>query len=362
MPTINHTQALNLLNTYFSNAESNILNGISTSVNPNLLGDLDTIFGSKTQAYREVLLGCVVARLIDKEVDIHLPYVSHGQKSFNARDLDEQVINPFLQNKRIPSSKGPYLSTFRRQVKFEPSTRDGLRDKRGYDSLLNLLDYLSNENNEGSLQNLFQYLLYRFALLREASSVPVTRIQRFSLEQYAQLFSSLLSRPSGGLYPVLLAVCMFETIKQFFKLEWSIKWQGINVSDAASGAGGDITIYSENRVLLAIEVTERKVDRSRLVSTFNTKIAPSSIEDYLFLIGETEPSEEAKIQAAKYFAQGHEINFAQVSEWLIMLLATLGKAGREIYNITLMNLLDNSEIPQTIKVAWNECVGDLFGG
>ncbi|MCL4562347.1 MAG: restriction endonuclease, SacI family [Chloroflexi bacterium] len=361
MPTIDHTQALELLNTSFSIAESHLLNQTSPNINQGLLDDFNIIFVSKTQSYREVLLGCVVAKLVDKTIDVHLPYVSHGIKSFNARDLDERVINPFLQNKHIPSSKGPYLSTFRRQVKFELLTRDGLRDKRGFDSLLSLIDHLAGEDDEYNLHIFLTYLLFRFVELREASIVPLTLIQRFSLEQYDHLFSCLLSRPSGGLFPVLLAVCMFETIKQHFKLGWDIQWQGINVADAASGVGGDITIYVNNTVLLAIEVTERKVDRSRLISTFNTKIAPSSIEDYLFLIAETEPNEEARVQAAKYFAQGHEINFTQVREWLIMLLATFGKTGRYLFNTNLMNLLNLPIVPQTIKVTWNECVGDLFG-
>jgi hypothetical protein len=154
---------------------------------------------------------------------------------------------------------------------------------------------------------------------------------------------------------------MFETIKQFFNLDWEIEWQGINVADAASGAGGDIIIMHQGNILLAIEVTERSVDRARVVSTFNTKIAPAGIEDYLFLVGATETSEEARNQARKYFAQGHDINFIQVCDWLIMLLATLGKAGRNIFNSSLMNLLDGPDVPKTVKIAWNESVGSLFG-
>lgn len=154
---------------------------------------------------------------------------------------------------------------------------------------------------------------------------------------------------------------MFQTIKRFFGLEWTIEWQGINVADAASGAGGDITVFDSDDILLSVEVTVRRVDQARVVSTFNTKIAPSGIEDYLFLVGQTRPSEEAKDQARKYFAQGHEINFAQVTEWIIMLLATLGKKGRDFFNSNLMQFLEDPSIPQAVKVAWNESVASLFG-
>jgi hypothetical protein len=360
MTTIDHDQANNLLKENFSNAEVQIVEGTIPDIDPSLIEHFDIVFSSNTQSYREVLLGCTLARILDETIDIHLPYVSHGPNAFNARDLDEKIINPFLQSNRIPSTKGPYLSTFRRQVRFESSTRDGLRDKHGYDSLLFLIDYLSDTSKELKLRIFLNYLLFRFAQLREASIVPLTRIHRFSLEQYEDLFSFLLARASGGLFPVLLVVCMFETIRDYFELDWQIEWQGINVADAASGARGDITILLQGDILISIEVTERQVDPARLVSTFNTKIAPGGIEDYLFLVGATEPNDEAKNLARRYFAQGHEINFAQVSDWLLMLLVTLGKRGRELFNSNFMELLEDPDIPQAVKVAWNESVSLLF--
>ncbi|GMQ79448.1 MAG: hypothetical protein BMS9Abin02_2041 [Anaerolineae bacterium] len=362
MATINYNEARNLLSENFSIAETQLVAGITLQIDEVLFTHFNVIFSSNTQSYREVLLGCNVTRILDKDVDIHLPYVSHGERAFNARDLDEKVINPFLQVKRIPSTKGPYLSTFRRQARFDNSTRERLRDKTGYDSLLFLIDYVARTDSDEELLEFFHYLLFRFAQLREASIVPLTRIQRFSLEQYNQLFDALLSKPSGGLFPVILVECMFHTLREFFRLEWEIESQGINVADASSGAGGDITIFESNgHILLSIEVTERQVDKSRVVSTFNTKIAPTGIEDYLFLVGSTEPSEESKAQARRYFAQGHEINFAHLCDWIVMLLATLGKEGRAIFNSNLMDLLDDPGVPQAIKVTWNESVASLFG-
>mgnify|MGYP007099441666 CR=1 FL=1 len=62
---------------------------------------LDAVFYSQTQSYREVLLGCALIRLLDKGVNIRLPYIKHGKGAFNGRTLDEKVINPFLQDKLI---------------------------------------------------------------------------------------------------------------------------------------------------------------------------------------------------------------------------------------------------------------------
>jgi hypothetical protein len=84
--------------------------------------------------------------------------------------------------------------------------------------------------------------------------------------------------------PVLLSVAMLRTINECFGLGLDIEYQGINVADAASGAGGDITAKKDGTVLLTIEITERSISRGRVVSTFNTKISPNKLDDYLVLL------------------------------------------------------------------------------
>jgi len=316
----------------------------------------DQLFQSGTQAYREVLLGCTVVRIQDKKVNIRQPYVEQGRNAFSGRSLDERVINPFLHEKRIPSSRGPYLSVFRRSVQFDQSIRAGLRDKTAYDSFLAVIGYLESTSRKGELLKILQYLLYRFAELREQATIPLSRLQRMSLVQYDGLISELLGTPSGGRFPVLLVAATFGAIKEFFGLDWQVVCQGINVADAASGAGGDIMITGAGQILMAAEVTERPVDKSRVVATFNTKIAPTGIEDYLFFVSLSKVAPEAKRQAHQYFAQGHEVNFLEIKDWILMSLATMGARGRATFNRILIDLLDGSDMPRTLKVAWNKQV------
>ncbi|MCL4460055.1 MAG: restriction endonuclease, SacI family [Chloroflexi bacterium] len=284
MPPIDYNAARNLLDREFAEVESQFLQGTSQQSKSSLMPHFDIIFRSQTQAYREVLLGCVIARLQDRAIDIHKPYVNQGPHAYNGRTLDERVVNPFLQDKRVPSSRGPFLSTFRRSVGFDSSTRDGLRDKEGFDALLSLIDYVAGENNDANLLAFLRYLLFRFLELRREVDIPPSRLQRISLEQYDDLITGLLSTLSGGRFPVILVEAAFEAIRDSFGLSWQIESQGINVADRPSGAGGDVTIKSGDTILLAAEITERPVDKSRVVATFNTKIAPQGIEDYLFFV------------------------------------------------------------------------------
>ena len=140
------------------------------------------------------------------------------------------------------------------------------------------MEYLESIEAEEDIQRFLKHLMYKFGELREASAVPLTRIQRFSLEQYNALIDRLLRVASGGRFPLFLVVATFQAIKEFFQTDWEIEWQGINVADSPSGAGGDVTVLSDGRIVMAVEITERIVDRARLVSTFNTKIAPFFIK------------------------------------------------------------------------------------
>jgi hypothetical protein len=151
-------------------------------------------------------------------------------------------------------------------------------------------------------------------------------------------------------------------VDQCYSLNWDVQYQGINVADQASGAGGDITVSSGGTTLLAIEVTERPIAKARVVSTFNTKIVRKGIADYLFLYSTEEPDDSAKAAAEKYFAQGHEINFLKIADWIFNNLGTMGSKCRGNFGVNILALLDSRDVPASVKVAWNDLVQEIVGG
>lgn len=357
-----HRAARNRLEREFERVDREALGGTRQQISERLGPHFDRIFESSTQAYREVLVGCVLARLLDKAIDVHRPYLTHGEDAYSGRSLDEKVVNPFLKDHNIPSSKGPFLSTFRRSVGFVESTREGLRDKEGFDSLLALIDYLAEEREDDRLARFLRYLLYRFWQLRNEAEIPVSRLQRISLEQYDSLLTGLLDTPSGGRFPVLLVEATFRTLNDHFNLGWEIQSQGINVADGPSGLGGDITVLEGDSPLLVAEITERRVDRNRVVTTFQTKISKHSIEDYLFFIKDAAVEDNAIEQAKRYFSQGHEVNFIVIRDWIRMVLATIGKKGRDSFCRKLTDTLDRPEVPSGLKEAWNNQIAHITAG
>ncbi|MBN1592083.1 MAG: restriction endonuclease, SacI family [Candidatus Coatesbacteria bacterium] len=359
MPSLDYERAASLLEELFSEAEKNSQNGEVPQASAEIASAADLLFSSRIKSYREVLIGCGLARLLDPSINIRLPYISQGEEAFNGRTLDERVINPFLQRRFVPCSRGPYLAIFRRSVRFVPETAVGLRDKDGYSALLVFIDALES-SDESTARSIVAYIIYCFVLLRDEARIPVSRISRMSLEQWRVLIGGLLSSQSGGLLPVLLAVAMLRTIKIFYKLRWEISWQGINVSDTASGMAGDITVKQNGNIILAIEVTGRRIEKARIISTFNTKILRSGVVDYLFVFSMTPPTDDAVQAASAYFSQGHELNFLEIRDWIINNLGTTGSVGRKIFKDELLALLDTSEVPASVKMVWNDIVNEAI--
>ncbi len=350
-----------LLEERFSRVEDAHLRGEKPTVPRDFAEACAVVFRSKTKAYREVLLGCLLTRITDPDKDIHLPYVSMGPRAFSGRSLDERVINPFLRSKRIPCTQGPYLSVFRRQVSFDRSTRPKMRDKQGFDALVGLLDMAQGESNQARLLDFFDYVLYCFVLLREEQSVELIGLERVSLQQCRRLLRRLLSRQSKGIFPQVIVVSMVEAVIERFGLDWEAHFQQINVSDRAAGVEGDITVLDKasGDTVVVVEVTERSVDRSRVRSAFQEKVSPASVRDYIFAVHLNRVQPEAIEQAERYFHFGYDVNFVDIHEWVCNCLATVGAPGRNVFLSRLIAHLSADWIPATLKHAWNEEIAHL---
>ena len=350
------------LSALFNEAENLVATGATSGVVQAVSDAAEVIFASSNQSCREALLGCALARLINPSIDIRLPYAGHGATAFNGRTLDERVVNPFLKERQIPSSKGPYLAMFRRSVRFVHETGQGLRDQTAYAAMLQYLTFLEAATGQ-DIEALVRELCVRFVMLRDGSNVSLVRVIRMTLDQHTAMIRALLTERSGGRLPVFLTAAMLEAIRDCFDLRWTIDVQGINAADAASGAGGDIVVKDgrSGAVVMAIEVTERLIDRSRVISTFESKISTNRISEYLFLYTSVIPSEDARSSAFSYFAQGHDIIFLQLEGWLRNCLGTIGTRGRENFIELFLARLGSLEVPSRLKTAWNTLAKKLSG-
>ena len=355
---INYEEAKRTLKQLFDEAETSILTGQRFPEPPACHEAIDALFTTKTQSYREALLGALLARFLNSATDLRLPYVEQGERAFSGRSLDEKVVNPMLRELAIPCTKGPYLAVFRRSVKFDKSIAAGLKDRSSYEAFLQVIDAMQAAPHS-ELRACLLYMCYKFLLEREGSNLRIQRVKRLTLPQSVRLVSELVERQSGGRFPVILVVAGLQTLRDRLGLNWEIEWQPINAPDSASGALGDITVLHERKVLMAAEVTLRRVTRKRVAEVFEQKISPMSISDYLFFMREGEVEDEAVQLADQYFHQGYAVEFVDIVRWLSMTLATLGQEGRTSFVDCAATLLEGSAVPVALKKAWNDAINNL---
>lgn len=342
-----------LLAELFSQAEEDYRSGASLEIPEQVCSAIERLFASETQAYREALAGCAVARILDPEIDVRLPATDDGATAFSGRSLADHAITPFLRARAIPISASPYLSALRGGARFvaggEPRIQ---RDKPGFDALVAAVAYLHSLGHEKA-NTFLRYLLRRFIQLRESVNIALKRIARPNLRQLNSLINGLLAVKSGGRFPAFLATAMFQTLSECHNLGWTVEFQGINVADKASGAVGDIAIHKDGLIILGIEVTERPIDKGRVTLTFNQKMQPGGLVDYLF-VTTARPEADALAAARSYTEVGHEMNFVQLAEWLTNNLATIGPACRALFQTKIIGLVGSAGVSAGLKVAWNE--------
>ena len=56
----------------------------------------------------------------------------------------------------------------------------------------------------------------------------------------------------------------------------------------------------------------------------------------------------------RYFAQGYEVNFVDIREWVNSSLVTIGSRGRKDFQELMLAHLAAIGVPKALKVMWNE--------
>ncbi len=357
--TIDALAARELLTEVLVIAEAGYRNNAEIDISAAIKHGIDRLFTSTTQAYREALVGCLVARCLDQQINIRHPATETSHDAFSGRSLADNVITPFFQDHAIPVSKSPYLSSLRGGARFEPGGEPRIqRDQDGFDALVSVVSRLA-EASEADARLHLTYLLQRFVVLREEAKIELQRIAKPNLRQLERLISGLLAAKSGGRLPALVATAMFQTMSECHGLKWNVVFQGINVADAASGAVGDIAISRDGEVILAVEVTERTIDKGRVTAVFEHKVTPNGLDDYLFIT--TKPPDAAAITTAyQYTAVGHEMNFVQLDAWALNNLASIGPRCRSIFQAKMLDLLDVQNAD--LKIIWNRQMASALAG
>ena len=224
---IEHAEATDLLAELFAGAEDDFRDGVGTEHPEEIVRATEKLFTSVTQAYRQALVGCAIARALDPRIDIRFPATQSSQNAFSGRSLDENVVARFLRERSIPiSAASPYLSALRGGAKFVKDGQPRIqRDQPSFDALVSIIDYLRGLDVHATRAYL-RYLLRRFIQLRESSTISLKRIAKPNLEQLRRLIEGLLIIRSGGRIPAFITTAMFQTLSDCLQLGWGNRVSG----------------------------------------------------------------------------------------------------------------------------------------
>jgi len=190
-----------LLAETFELAESDHRDGAPVTIPSAIVAATERLFLSKTQAYRDALPSCAIARIIDPEIDIRLPATEYGENAFSGRSLAEKVVTPFLRERSVPTSAWPFLSALRGGARFMKGGEPRIQqDKDGFAAMVEIVDYLRQSDAE-TVKNYLRYLMRRFIELRESHNITLKRISKPNLEQLSCLIKGMLTIKSGGPHP-----------------------------------------------------------------------------------------------------------------------------------------------------------------
>lgn len=283
--------------------------------------------------------------------------------AWDPRSFCAKVVVPWAAENQnvLGRSADPYVSNPLRRPRLDADTQK-LRDGDEWEALTQFLGKLQDRSDPDEIKRAFARCLASLSrrLRHQQFAYPVP--QRVSLGQLDELIETYLSKPSGGLRPQVLATVLFQHVGAVFGLFSKIESQGVNESDAASGALGDIVCYGSesDEPMLAVEVKDHDLQLIELQACI-AKARQSDLRKLLFAAPGLASAERGDIEARikSEWAQGmnvHQVEIESLAHHAFMLLDErhcpefLKKVGQE---------LDSRAAPHADREDWLKLLAQI---
>lgn len=230
-----------------------------------------------------------------------------------------------------------------------------LKHRGEWEALTSFLRHLQNQSSPDEVEKAFMRCLASLArrLRQHQFDYPVPH--RVSLEQLGKLLNEYLGKPSGGLRPQVLATAFFRYIGAVFGIFSKIEDQGVNESDAASGASGDIVCYGfeERDPLLSVEVKDHDLRLTELHASV-IKARQSNLRNLLFAAPGLHAAESGNIQARieSEWAQGMNVHHVKIESLVHHAFMLLDEQRRPQFLKEVGQELDSRSAPYEHREDW----------
>ncbi len=330
-----------------------------------LVRAIQASINSPTKTYRYVLPTQVLSKLAEPSVDSRCVQASRGGKgAFDARTVAHSVIVPFDQRNEnvLGGSQEPYVNNPLRIPEVSAKYRDAQRDKEGWDHLCAVLEVVERKDDEAFTRRVFRQVLVE--IYRRLSTVrvvyPVPR--RASLKKTMGAIAGFLSEPSGGDRLLAVSCALFKVIGSRFALYKEVRRGKVTAADQPSGMLADLEcIAKDGRVVLAVEVKDRRVTISQLRAKVRT-IREKQVSEVFFVATQgTVPSERPAVESLieREFASGQNVYVTDLERLSRTALALIGEDGRRDFLRETSTQLEEYRSDVTHRRAWASTLGKL---
>lgn len=281
---------------------------------------------------------------------------------WDARSLASRVVAPFNQRQEniLGASSDPYVGNpmrIPRMLRDDPSKKDVM----GWNVLVDVLERVESERNPRFTEAVFRQVLLEMLRRQKSLRFVYPLPPRISLEACLVIAQRFLEEKSGGDRSLALCGALFDAIGIHFGLYSEVDRARINASDEATGRVADLEcIDAERRVILAVEVKERKLTLTDLEGTLR-KCRQRRIKDIFFTTPGVRPDEQAALndRIANAFASGHNV---YVFDFLDLARSVLALGGEPIRNTFLQKVgehLDRWNTQPAHRQAWKRLLDTL---
>lgn len=318
---------------------------------------------SRTKTYRYVLPTQLLSKLARPSLDCRSVQAGSGLvEPFDARSICHRVIVPFDRenNNVLGGSAEPYLNNPLRIPAIQPAARNAQKDKDGFDDLMKVLDYA--QENPGHLLFLVRATLsaVRSRLAEVSVTYPVPN--RVSLNQTTDALAEFLSDRTGGLRFQSVAVALFRSIGERFKLFADVVCSNINAADVSTGHAADLEcIDADGQIVLAVEVKDRELALRQLQDKLPS-VRQKGIRELLFVIqGSILDAESNEITETinREFTTGQNVYVVEWERFLGSCLVLFGEAGRREFLQSIGTELDRQKADIVHRRKWASLLSSI---
>ncbi|MDE0471779.1 MAG: restriction endonuclease, SacI family [Ekhidna sp.] len=328
------------------------------------VNEIQQILNSSTKSYHYVLPTQLLVKLIDSKLDCRsLQMAFNSDGAFDARTIAHKVIVPFdkANYNVLGGSNEPYVNNPLRYPAIIAEYRNQQKNQKDWDLLVKILGRIQAMDSSEFTINYFRSVLYQIYLKLADVQVTYPTPSRISMANTVKLISDFSNEKSGGDILETLTSALFQAIGTEFNLFDEVKRSKVNASDASTGLSSDIECWSNNTIVLTVEVKDKTLNLTQFKNTIESA-RTNKITEILFIaekgIIEKEKT-ELKDRVNKEFNSGQNVYIENFYSFATGILVLLGEAGRVKYLNNIGPELDRVNSNILLRKKWAELLSKI---